>query len=145
MVAVSGSIELNGVFAQMLGVWYPKDYIVAAIDAADGEKALAELLEAGFGRNAIHLHESALVCAIGASIYEQRTPIQRVGAAVSQAVTDEGLMSQEYIEAAKAGASLIAVRASEPRLVEEARRILGAHEARRMRFYGDRSVTDLFR
>ncbi len=54
-------------------------------------------------------------------------------------------MSQEYIEAAKAGASLIAVRASEPRLVEEARRILGAHEARRMRFYGDRSVTDLFR
>lgn len=139
----SGSIELNGVFAQMLGVWYPKDYIVAAIGAADGEAAVAELLAAGFGRNSIHLHDSALVCEIGASIYEQRTPIQRVGSAFSRAVTDEGLMSQEYIEEAKAGASLIAVRASEPPLIDEARRILAAHGARRMRFYGDRSVTDL--
>jgi hypothetical protein len=140
----SGSIELNGVFAEMLGVWYPKDYIVAAIEAADGEATIAELLGAGFGRDSIHLHDSAQVCAVGASIYQQPTPIRRVGFAFSRAVTDEGLMSQEYIEEAKAGASLIAVRASEPALADEARQILAAHGARRMRFYGDRSVTDLF-
>jgi hypothetical protein len=138
------SIELNGVFAQMLGVWYPKDYIVAAIDATDGAAAVDELLAAGFGSDAIHLHDSARVCAIGAAIYEQRTLMQSAGSALSRAVTDEGLMSQEYIEQAKAGASLIAVRASEPPLADQARQILAAHGARRMRFYGDRSVTDLF-
>ncbi len=140
----SRSIELNGVFAQMLGVWYPRDYIVAAIDAVEGAAAVDELLAAGFGSNSIHLHESALVCAIGAAIYEQRTPIQRAGSAFNRAVTDEGLMSQEYIEEAKTGASLIAVRASEPPLADAARQILATHGARRMRFYGDRSVTDLF-
>jgi hypothetical protein len=33
--------------------------------------------------------------------------------------------------------------APEPRLVEEARRILATHGARHIRFYGDTSVTDL--
>jgi hypothetical protein len=44
-------------------------------------------------------------------------------------------MSQEYFEEAKAGASLIAVLAPEPRLVTEARQVLAAHGARHMRFY----------
>jgi hypothetical protein len=139
----SQPIELNGLFAQMLGVWYPKDYIVAAIDPAEGPAVVEALLAAGFGRNAVHLHNSARVCQTGAAIYEQRTPLQRAGAAISRAITDEGLMAQEYFEEAKSGASLIAVRASEPPLVDEARQILAAHRARRMRFYGDRSITDL--
>lgn len=136
-------IELNGLFAQMLGVWYPKDYIVASMDAAEGSAAVKALLEAGFGSNAVHLHGSARVCQNLAAIYEQRTPLQRAGATLGRAVTDEGIMAQEYFEDAKAGASLIAVRASEPRLAEEARQILAAHGARRMRFYGDRTITDL--
>ena len=136
-------IELNGVFAQMLGVWYPKDYIVAAIDAAEGEAAVDDLLSAGFGSNSVHLHDSARVCQIGAAVYQQRTPLQHAGAAFSHAVTDEGLMAQEYFEEAKTGASLIAVRASEAPLADEARQILAAHGARRMRFYDDRTITDL--
>ena len=136
-------IELNGLFAQMLGVWYPKDYVVAAIGDEDGTAAVEALLAAGFGRNAVHLHDSERVAGLGAAIYQQRSPLQRAGAAISRAVTDEGLMSQEYIEDAQSGASLIAVRTSEPGLVEEARRVLSAHGAWRIRFYGDRSVTDL--
>lgn len=139
----SQKIELNGLFAQMLGVWYPKDYIVAAIDATEGPAAVEALLSAGFGRNAVHLHDSARVCQTGAAIYEQRTPLERAGAAFSRAVTDEGLMAQEYFDEAKAGASLIAVHASEPPLADEARQILASHGARRMRFYGDKTITDL--
>jgi hypothetical protein len=52
-------------------------------------------------------------------------------------------MSQEYFEEAEAGASLIAVLAPEPRLVTEAGRILASCGARHMRFYGDRTITDL--
>jgi hypothetical protein len=141
--AVADRIELTGVFAQMLGVWYPKDYIVAAIDAADGAAAVEELLAAGFGTNAVHLHDSARVLQNAATIYGQRSALQRAGAALTGAVTDEGLLSQEYLEEATAGSSLIAVRASEPPLAEEAHRVLAAHGARRMRFYGDRSIVAL--
>jgi hypothetical protein len=139
----SETVELNGVFAQMLGVWYPKDYIVAALDAKQGPAVVEALLSAGFGRNSVFLGDSARVCQIGASIYEQRTPLQRAGATFSRAVTDEGLMAQEYFDEAKGGASVIAVLCSEPRLVEAARKVLAAEGARRMRYYGNKTITAL--
>jgi hypothetical protein len=141
--APSQRIELKGLFAQILGVWYPKGYVVAAIGPAGGQEAVEALLAAGFGSNATHLRDSARVCQDSAAIYEQRTPLQRAGAAFSRAVTDEELMAQEYVEEAKAGASLIAVLASEPPLADEAREILVAHGARRVQFYGDTTITDL--
>jgi hypothetical protein len=140
---VAERIELNGVFAQMLGVWYPKDYLVAALDAAPAEAAVEDLLAAGFGANAIHLHDSARVLRNTATIHQQRSALQRAGAALTGAVTDEGLMSQEYLDEATSGASLLAVRASELPLAEVAHRILAARGARRMRFYGDRSIIAL--
>lgn len=143
MAGESQQIDLNGVFAQMLGVWYPKDYVVAALDAADGQPAVDDLLAAGFGSNAVHLHDSARVLEQAATIYDQRSSLQRAGSAFTGAVTDEGLLSREYLDEATGGASLIAVRASEPPLAEEARRILAAHGARRMRYYGDRSIIAL--
>ena len=73
----------------------------------------------------------------------QRTPLQRAAVNVSAALTDEGLMGQQYFDEAEAGASLIAVLAPEPRLVTEAREILASHGARRIRFYGDKTITDL--
>ena len=139
----SERIELKGLVAMMLGGWYPKNYIVAAIDPTQGAAAVKALLAAGFGRNSVRLEDGARVGQIRAAIYEQRTPMQRAAAAVSRALTDEGLMSQEYFKEAEAGASLIAVLAPEPRLVTEARQILAAHGARHMRFYDDKCITDL--
>ena len=139
----SESVELTGFFTTMLGVWYPLHYILAAIDPREGAAAVEALLSAGFGRNSVRLEDGARVGEIGAAMYEQRTSLQRAGAAVSRALTDEGLVSQEYFEEAEAGASLIAVLAPEPRLVTEARQILAAHGARHMRFYDHRYITDL--
>jgi hypothetical protein len=141
--AASEKVELKGLFSMMLGVWYPKDYLLAAIDPTDGAAAVKALLAAGFGSNSVRLEDGARVGQIRAAIYEQRTPVQRAAAAVSRALTDEGLMSQEYFEEAEAGASLIAVLAPEPRLVTEARQILAVHGARHMRFYDDKCITDL--
>jgi hypothetical protein len=141
--AASERVELEGLFAHMLGVWYPMHYILAAIDPTEGAAAVKALLSAGFGRNSVRLEDGARVGQIRAAIYEQRTPLQRAGNVVSRAVTDEGLMSQEYFEEAEAGASLIAVLAPEPRLVTEARQILAAHGARHMRFYDNKCITDL--
>jgi hypothetical protein len=136
-------IELEGLYAQMLGVWYPRNYIVAAIDPMEGAAAVKALLSAGFGPNSVHLQDGARIGQIRAAIYEQRTPMQRAGSLVSRALTDEGLMSQEYFDEAEAGASLIAVLAPQPRLVTQAQQILAAHGARHMRFYDDKWINDL--
>jgi hypothetical protein len=141
--AASEKIELKGLFAMMLGVWYPTNYVLAAIDPAKGTAAVKALLSAGFGSNSVRLDDSASVRRIRAAITEQRTPLQRAAATVSRTLTDEGLMSQQYFDEAEAGASLIAVLAPEPRLVTQARQILASHGARHMRFYGDKTITDL--
>jgi hypothetical protein len=104
--------------------------MLAAIDAAEGPAAMKELLSAGFGSNSLRLEDSARVGQIRAAITEQRTPMQRAAATVSRTLTDEGLMSQQYFEAAEAGASLIAVLAPEPRLLTAGRHILASHGAR---------------
>jgi hypothetical protein len=143
IATASERVELEGLYAQMLGVWYPRNYIVAAIDPSDGAAAEKALHAAGFGGNAVRLDDGARIGQIRAAIYERRTPMQRAAASVSRALTDEGLMSQEYFEEAEAGASLIAVLAPEPRLVTQAQQILAAHGARHMRFYDDKCITDL--
>ena len=141
--APSETIELTGLFAMMLGVWYPRNYVVAAIDLPDGQAAVNALLSAGFGSNAVRHEEGARVLQIKEAITVQRTPLRRAAVNVSAALIDEGLMGQQYFDEAEAGASLIAVLAPEPRLVSHAREILALHGARRIRFYGDKTITDL--
>jgi hypothetical protein len=140
---MSEGLELNGMFARMLGVWYPKDYVVAAIDARAGEAAVQDLLAGGFVGDDIHLHDSLRVLGSVAAIYGMGTRLQRDGAPFTGALSDEGLLRQEYLDEAGAGASLIAVRAAAPALVEQVRGILATRGARGIRLYGDGSVTGL--
>jgi hypothetical protein len=137
------TIPLTGLFSQMLGVWYPRHYVVSAIDAAEGLRALEDLLAAGFGRNGIYLRDSASVREIQRQIRAQRTPLQQAGAAFARAVSDEGVMAEEYFEEARQGASLLAVLCPESKLVDDARRVLKAHGARHLRYYGETTITDL--
>lgn len=141
--ALPQRVELEGLFAMMLGAWYPRNYVVAAIDPEHGEAAVESLMTAGFGRNAVHHESGSGVLRIREAIAAQRTPLQRAAATVSAAITDEGLLSQQYFDAAAMGASLIAVLAPEPRLVGEAGRVLAACGARHLRFYGDTTIIDL--
>jgi hypothetical protein len=140
---MAGAVELNGIFARMLGVWYPKDYVVAAIDARAGDAAVQDLLAGGFGGPDIHLHDSLRVLGSIAATTGEGTRLQRDGAAFTGALSDEALLRQEYLDEAGAGASLIAVRAAAPAQVDRVRGILAARGARGIRLYGDGSVTEL--
>lgn len=66
----------------MLGVWYPRNYILAAIDPREGAAAVKALLAAGFGRNSVRLEDGARVAQIRITITEQRTPLKRAAATV---------------------------------------------------------------
>jgi hypothetical protein len=136
-------LELNGIFARMLGVWYPMGYVVAALDARVGVAAVEALLAAGIPGDGIHLHDSLRVLGSVAAIHGRGTRLQRDGATFTGALSDEGLLRQEYLDEAGAGASLIAVRAAEPAQVDQVRRIHAAQAARGIRFYGDGFVTAL--
>jgi hypothetical protein len=76
-------VELKGLFTMMLGVWYPQNYILAAIDPRRGAAAVKALLAAGFGRNSVRLEDGARVGQIRAAIYEQRTLMQRAAASIA--------------------------------------------------------------
>ena len=135
-------LELNGIFARMLGVWYPMGYVVAALDARAGVAAVEALLAAGIPGDGIHLHDSLRVMGSLAAIHGRGTRLWRDGGTFTGALSDEGLLRQEYLDEAGAGASLIAV-AAEPEQVDQVRRILAAQAARGIRFYGDGFVTAL--
>ena len=139
----AGGLELNGMFARMLGVWYPKGYVVAALDAGAGAAALEALLAAGVAAEGIHLHDSPQVLGSVQATHDRGTRLQRDGATFTGALSDEGLLRQEYLDEAGAGASLIAVLAAEPAQVDQVRRILAAQGARGIRFYDDGFVTAL--
>ena len=139
---MADGLELNGMFARMLGVWYPMGYVVAALDARAGVAAVEALLAAGIAGDDIHLHDSLRVLGSVAAIHGRGTRLRQEGATFTGALSDEGLLRQEYLDEAGAGASLIAV-AAEPEQVDQVRRILAAQAARGIRFYGDGFVTDL--
>ena len=103
----------------------------------DGDVFLA----AGVEGDGIHLHDSPRVLGSVAAIHGRGTRLQRNGASFTGALSDEGLLRQEYLDEAAAGASLIAVRAAEPGQMDQVSRILAARGARGIRFYGDGSVT----
>jgi hypothetical protein len=63
-----------GVFAQLLGAWYPKHYVIAALDAAEGPPEMEDLFAAGFGRKAVYRHDSADMRAVRRQIVEGRSP-----------------------------------------------------------------------
>lgn len=136
-------IELTGLFTMMLGVWYPRHYVVAAIEPADGMAAAQALRSAGFGERSVRHETGAAVLAIRQQIATQRTPLERAAASITHAVTDEGFMSQQYFDEAGRGASLIAVLAPESQHLIDARQILVRHRARYIRYYGDNTIIDL--
>lgn len=52
-------------------------------------------------------------------------------------------MSKEYFDEAKEGASLIAMPCPERRFIDEAHQVLRTHGARRIRYYGADTISDL--
>ena len=74
----------------------------SAARSVRGPTPIAQSLFRHLAANRVRLKDGARVGQIGAAIYEQRTPLRRAAASVSRALTDEGLMSQEYFEEAEA-------------------------------------------
>jgi hypothetical protein len=136
--------ERMGVFAGLLGAWYPKDYIVSVVDDFDeAERAAEALRKAGFPAADVRLFRSEEIVGALRAIGAHRNVLQRIGAAIQREVTEEGLANKEYDEDAMAGRHILTVMAVEAEEIERARKVLVEHGARRIMHYKRWTITDL--
>lgn len=140
----AGIREQVGVFAGMLGAWYPTDYVVGVIqDLGEAEQASEELRRTGFPAEDVRLFPSEEVVGALRLIEAQRNVFQRVGAAIQREVTEEGVANEEFNAEARAGRHILTVLAVEPEAIERARKVFVAHGARRIMYYKKWTITDL--
>jgi hypothetical protein len=139
-----GDSEQVGVFAGLLGAWYPRDYIVGVItDIDEAKRAAEELRSVGFPEADVRLFPSDEVVEGLRMIDAERNLLQRLGAAIQREVTEEGAANKEYDDEARAGRHILTALAVEPEEIERARKVFVAHGARRIMHYKKWTITDL--
>lgn len=132
-------------FAMTLaGVFYPTNYITAVIDDLD-EATLAsvDLQQVGFATNDI-VFDTNLQAFERIQSYKQRHGLLKSFMSfVASVASDEADVYLLYALEAAQGHHLLNVYAPKPELVERAHRILKAHHAHTMKFFGRWTVADL--
>jgi hypothetical protein len=143
-VANEQRIEFTGFFGQMFSSWYPKNCVIGVIDdEEEARQAITDFRAAGFEADDVRLFPGAEVMQIDAQIRKQWNPVQRVMATISSG-TDEGAATQTYLDEARKGHTIVAVRVGhrttpDPRVAP----IMQAHHAHTIHMYGDFAITEV--
>lgn len=133
--------EPQNPLATALGFYYPKHYVVAVVeDPSRAAQALAALKEAGF--------DDAVAELCPGPDFVKNYRDFRVGQTLLQRASrlfpaEEETAVQEYLAAAEGGASFVTVLTPEREARDRAHDLLKQHGGRAMRYYGDRTITDL--
>ena len=128
----------------VLGSWYPENYIVAVIDhRAEAEQAAEALRSAGWPAMDVRLFAGTEVETHLNKIEEHRSLPKKLAADVRHVVSDEGIMGEDYEEDARLGHQILAVYTPNDDKVEQARTLLAAHHAHSIEYFGKWVITDL--
>ncbi len=134
----------NRFLTDLLGGWYPHNYIVAVIDdRAEAEQAAEALSSAGWPENDIRLFAGQKIAPRLEQIEEQRSLPEKLAADVRHYVSDEGVMAEDYEEDARLGHQILAIYTPDDAKVEQARALLAAHHAHSIEHFGTWVITDL--
>ncbi len=133
--------ETKNPLATALGFYYPKHYVVAAIhDPSRAVQAHAALKEAGFDDSAAELCPGPDFIRNYQSFVDGQNLLQRASRLFP---AEEEAAVRDYLGEAERGASFVTVHAPEAEARERARAILKEHGGHVMRYYGDRTISDL--
>lgn len=133
--------EATNPLATALGVYAPTHFVVAVFDdPATATKAQAALRTAGFADAAVELCPGAQFLHNYRDFVAHRSLAERVEGLFP---SEEQAAANEYLAEAERGASFVTVHAPERADRERAHEILAAHGAHGMRYYGDRTITNL--
>lgn len=128
----------------LLGGWYPHNYLIAVIDdRAEAERAAQALSSAGWPENDIRLFPGKIVATQLEQLEERRSLPEKLAADVRHYVSDEGVMAEDYEEDARLGHHILAVYTPDDDQVEQARALLAAHHAHSIEHFGTWVITDL--
>jgi|SRR5579859_1234315 len=128
----------------LLGAWHTENYIVAVIDdLTEAEQAVAELQQGDWQPADVRLFRGKPSARQIGAIEEHRSAPARLAAAVRGASSEEGPISELYEQEAQQGHQIVAVYAADDEQVERARRILAAHQAHAIEYFGSWAITDL--
>ncbi len=121
--------------------WFPSDYIFACIDnPGDAAAAARALHEAGFHAEQIQLLSGEAALQRIETECEQCNLVQRALRFLWRWTTDEGVVMQDLAEEAHAGHNIVAVHVTAPERARDANRILAAHHAHRVEYWGHHGV-----
>jgi len=136
-----GGSETKNPLATALGFYYPKHYVVAAIDdPSQASRALAALQAAGFTDVEAELCPGADFLENYRGFVDGQNLLQRASRLFP---AEEEAAVKEYLAEAEAGASFVTVHAPEREHRARAHEILKAHGGHAMRYYDDTVITDL--
>lgn len=133
--------ETKNPLATALGFYYPKHYVVAAIhDPSRAIQAQAALTEAGFADSAAEICPGPDFVKNYRDFVDGQNMLQRASRLFP---AEEETAVKEYLAEAERGASFVTVHAPEAAGRERARAILKEHGGHAIRYYGDRTISDL--
>lgn len=127
--------------ATALGSYYPRHYVVAVIDnPASATKALAALLGEGFADAAAEICPGPEFVKNWNDFIAHRGPLARIADLFP---AEERDAVEEYLAKAENGASFVTVHATSTDDRNRARDVLRNFGGHNMRYYGDRTISDL--
>ncbi len=133
--------EERNPLATALGTYYPRHYVVAVVnDPAAATKALAALQDAGFGDAVAEICPGPEFIKNWGDFVAHRGPLARIA---NLFPAEERDAVEEYLAEAENGASFVTVHVTSTADRNRARDLLKSHWGYDMRYYGDRTITDL--
>ncbi|HLL49294.1 MAG TPA: hypothetical protein VK356_01380 [Thermomicrobiales bacterium] len=127
--------------ATALGTYYPRHYVVAVIhDPVSATKALAALQGEGFTDAAAEICPGPDFIKNWSDFVAHRGPLARLA---NLYPAEEQSAVEEYLTEAENGASFVTVHAMTTDDRNRARDVLRTFGGHSMRYYGDRTISDL--
>ena len=122
----------------------PTDWVIGVIDdRAEAERAVQDARDAGFPEEELLSFYAEQALDQAKTRAQAQNPLTRLFATVARYVTDPGTAEKEYIEEARAGHSIVNIRARSPERVALAHNILERRHAHRIKHFGQWTITDL--
>ncbi len=131
----------NFPFNNVIGIPYPKHYVVGVIDnLQEAEKAVQALRNAGYDGENIRLYRRQEVVQLAQDQEKKQNILTRLAIALDE---DEDVEVQFFEEEACRGHHLLHVYAPTAVLVDRARDIFVAYHAHTIKYFGSWAIADL--
>ena len=125
----------------ILGNWYPTDCVVALLSTDDARTAIEALQQAGIESESIR-HWTSKEMLEQVDQKEESGGVKSLFRSLQRGLTDDSGALNVYEQGARYGMDVVAVYAPNEQAREGAHKILAAHLATHIKYFGQFAITD---